>query len=54
MSYITLLLVENAGSQGIQWSTLAVVLGMFLVPLVMCGVYTYRVHRRIMARRDHS
>lgn len=54
MSYITLLLVENAGNQGMQWSTLATMLGMFLVPLVICGVYTYRAHRRIMARRNHS
>lgn len=54
MSYITLLLAENAGSQGMQWSTLAMVLGMFLVPLVICGIYAYRAHRRIMAKRNHS
>lgn len=54
MSYITLLLAGEGEMQGFQWSTLAMVLGMFLVPLVFCGIYAYRAHRRIMARRNHS
>lgn len=47
MSYITLLLVGNGVRQDVPWVSIALFLGMALIPIIIACIVVYRAHRKM-------